>query len=91
MSVAELMKRLRGYKKKGARLIAITAVPAEEKNSLIYSVEADGKIVNLKVSIRKDERMKSIVGIFEYAQNYEREASELFGIKFDKKTRRLFT
>ena len=83
-----MLKEFRDLKKKGARLIAITAV--DEKN-LIYHFFLEGRVENVKVKVSKNS-VPSLTKIFPNAEFYEREIFETFGIKFrgNKNLKNLF-
>ena len=73
-----MMIDFKTLKRKGARLVAITAV---DEKTLIYHFSIDRRIKNFRQKVRKSEVM-SIVSLFPNAEFYEREIFETFGIKF---------
>jgi len=80
---------LKGYKKRGARLITVSALNKGNDFSLVYHLDLDKDVICLKVPLEgaKAKRMK---GIYANCDLYEREAREMFGIDFGEPMENLF-
>lgn len=87
----DIKKRLEEEKKKGSRLIMITAEERGKERYLIYHLDEKdkGKIINLEVKL-KGNKADRITDIFENADLYERECREMFGLDFEEEMENLF-
>ncbi len=70
---------------KFSHLCTITGLDENENLSFIYHLVQDpGVLINLKVSVPKDNPViKSVISIFPGAEIYERELIDLFGAKVE--------
>jgi len=70
---------------KFSHLCTITGLDENENLSFIYHLVQDpGVLINLKVSVPKDDPViKSVISIFPGAEIYERELIDLFGAKVE--------
>lgn len=87
----QIKKRLKKEKKKGSRLIMITAEERGRDRYLVYHLDTGSEegIVNLEVELNGNKADR-ITGIYENADLYEREAREMFGLDFGDTMRNLF-
>lgn len=80
--LAELMGSLK------AHLSAITCVDLGDNLELIYHYDLDGELVSVSVQVPKVlPVLPSIADVYPPADFYEREISEMFGVKFEGATR----
>jgi len=89
MKVSEIKREV--GKLKGEHFSCISAFNEGKKIGLTYHFLRGKKPVNLTVVFEEKETIPSISEIFPSASNYEIEAHEMFGVKFNKLERkRLF-
>lgn len=77
-SIKSKLKQIRG------RLISITCLQEGKVFTLVYHIDKAGKVLTFKVSNKGI--FESVSDLFPTAEIYEREAHDLFGVKFDNPT-----
>ena len=80
---AELVKAVEGLKNDGYRYSTMICVKANDGHDLIYVLEKDNKIKNLRYFVKPGEKPKSMSGIYLCALLIENEYQDLFGLTFD--------
>jgi ech hydrogenase subunit D len=80
---AELVKAVEGLKNDGYRYSTMICVKANDGHDLIYILEKDNKIKNLRYFVKPGEKPKSVSGIYLCALLIENEYQDLFGLTFD--------
>ncbi|MBI0584567.1 MAG: NADH-quinone oxidoreductase subunit C [Methanomassiliicoccus sp.] len=76
-------ERVREHTDAGARMITIAAREEDDgRFELIYLFDRDGRMVNFRFHILPDWEVDSVADIYRGALNMEREAVDLFGLKF---------
>lgn len=64
------------------RIVSISGVDTGKKIDVVYHFNMEGKLINLKTSLSKKALfIKSITNIFPGATLFERELSEMLGVK----------
>jgi len=77
-----LEAELKRLKEAGASITAITGTDTGKSIEVIYHLLAGKRAVNLRVNItRETPQIRTITGTFPGAELYERELSEMLGIK----------
>lgn len=78
-----LEAELQGLKKAGARITVITGTDTGKALEIIYHLLKGSRSINLRLSLtRKNAQIRTITKIFPGAELFEREVSEMLGIKF---------
>lgn len=79
IKVANSIKKI-----KADRLISITSIKKEGKNTLYYHFSFNKKpeIREFSIEVPKGKEVESLIGVFQNAALLEAEATELFGVKF---------
>jgi ech hydrogenase subunit D len=79
---ASLITRVQKLKTTGFRLAQICASRkgTEEKFELLYSFARDETLLNLRVTLDRDEPLESVCWLYPYAFLYENEMKDLYGV-----------
>ncbi len=78
---AKLVETLMDMKAEGYRLGQICATKVSEGFEIIYSLDKDHSLRNLKLTIPEEEEIMSVTGVYWAAFIYENEMQDLFGVK----------
>ncbi len=72
-------------KLKADRLISITSIPHDGKNTLYYHLSYDGKheIREFSIDVPKNQKVETLIGVYKNAILLEAEVTELFGVYFE--------
>lgn len=80
IGVSELLAKVQQYRDGGYRLVQMGSTGTGDGYEINYSFDKDLKFENLRITIREDEEVPSITGIYWGAFIYENEIHDLFGI-----------
>jgi ech hydrogenase subunit D len=81
LASSELIEKLTDLKADGYRLGQICATKVSEGFEIIYSMDKDHSLLNLKLTIPEEEEIMSVTGVYWAAFIYENEMQDLFGVK----------
>lgn len=79
---SELIEKMTDLKADGYRLGQVCATKVSAGFEILYSMDKDHRLLNLKLTIPEEEEIMSITGIYWAAFIYENEMQDLFGVKF---------
>jgi NADH:ubiquinone oxidoreductase subunit C len=83
--LARYRDALQALKTKDIRHVStISGVDMGKEIAVIYQIDCDGSLLNLKVLVsKKNPRLRTITDIFPGAVLYEREVMEMLGVTFE--------
>jgi ech hydrogenase subunit D len=82
VKASELTDKIQDLKNDGYRLGQACALTNKGELQIIYSLDKDHVLLNLRLNVPADLEVPSITGIFWAAFIYENEMHDLFGFKF---------
>lgn len=82
INVSDLLEKVQELKSEGYRLGQICGTPKGNEMELLYSLDKDLSLLNLKLTVSYDASIPSITEIYWPAFIYENEIHDLFGINF---------
>ncbi len=82
IDVSDLLEKVQDLKSEGYRLGQICGTPKGSEMELLYSLDKDLSLLNLRLTVSYDASIPSITGIYWPAFIYENEIHDLFGINF---------
>ncbi|NLT38176.1 MAG: NADH-quinone oxidoreductase subunit C [Methanomassiliicoccus sp.] len=81
--VIDVRRRFKGFLDAGSRFIALVVRDSEDGNfELIYVFDQDEKMTDFRFAIPVDQEVDSVADIYPGAMTAEREAVDLFGVRF---------
>jgi len=80
ISVGEVVPKAEQAKKDGNRLVQIGCTKIEDNFEIIYTYEKDYKLTNYRITIKQDDEIPSISGVYWGSFIYENEIHDLYGI-----------
>jgi ech hydrogenase subunit D len=80
ISVGEIVSKAGQAKKAGNRLVQIGCTKIGETFEIIYSYDKDYQLSHYRVTVRQEEEIPSISGVYWGAFVYENEIHDLYGI-----------
>lgn len=81
IDISELLAKVQEYRDNDYRLVQMGSTGTGDGYEINYSFDKDLKFENLRITIREEEEVPSITGIYWGAFIYENEIHDLFGIK----------
>jgi len=78
---SELIEKISDLKADGYRLAQVCCTKVSAGFEILYSLDKDNYLLNLKLTIPEEEEIMSITGIYWAAFIYENEMQDLFGVK----------
>lgn len=76
-----LLAKVYNFSSEGYRLVQIHCTRLDDGFEMNYSFDKDGRFVNVRMIIDKDEEISSVSRIYWSAFMYENEIADLFGVK----------
>ena len=83
ISIDMVISQLRVLKDEGFRFVTMSSADLGESICVLYHLDKDLELVNLKVDVPKGKKMPSIASVFSSAFLVENEIKEHFGVDFD--------
>lgn len=80
ISVGEVVSKAQEAKKAGHRLVQVGCTKIGETFEIIYVYDKDYNLLNYRITVRQDEEISSITGVYWGAFVYENEIHDLYGI-----------
>jgi len=80
ISVGEIVTRAEQAKKDGNRLVQIGCTKIEDTFEILYVYDKDYRLTNYRVTVKQDDEIQSISGVYFGAFVYENEIHDLYGI-----------
>jgi len=80
ISVGEVVPKAEQAKKDGCRLVQIGCTKIEDNFEIIYVYDKDYKLTSYRITVKQDDEIPSISGVFWGAFVYENEIHDLYGI-----------
>jgi ech hydrogenase subunit D len=80
ISVGEVVAKAEQAMKSGHRLVQIGCTKIGETFEIIYVYDKDYVLLNYRITVRQDEEIPSISGVYWGAFVYENEIHDLYGI-----------
>lgn len=80
ISVGEVVSKAQEAKKAGHRLVQVGCTKIGEIFEIIYVYDKDYNLLNYRITVRQDEEIPSITGVYWGAIVYENEIHDLYGI-----------
>lgn len=80
ISVGDIVPKAEQAKKDGHRLVLISCTKIEEIFEIIYSYEKDLRLVHYRITVKQDDEIPSISGVYWGSFVYENEIHDLYGI-----------
>jgi len=80
ISKSELIPRMQEMAASGVRFGTATCLDDKDHFEVIYHLERELEVINIRVKVNKEETLPSISGIYLCAALIENEMRELFGI-----------
>ncbi len=82
INISDLLEKVQELKSEGYRLGQICGTPKGNEMELLYSLDKDLSLLNLRLTVSYDASIPSITEIYWPAFIYENEIHDLFGINF---------
>jgi ech hydrogenase subunit D len=83
ISIDMVISQLRVLKDEGFRFVTMSSADLGESICVLYHLDKDLELVNLKVNVPKGKKIPSIASVFSSAFLVENEIKEHFGVDFD--------
>ena len=83
ISIDEVITQSRILKDEGFRFITMSSTDLGESVCLLYHLDKDLQIRNLKVTVPKGKKIASVASVYSCAFLVENEIKEHFGVDFD--------
>ncbi len=83
ISPDNVITHMRNLKLEGFRLVTMSSADLGDSISVLYHLDKDLQIVNLRVNVPKGKKMPSISSVYSGAFLVENEIKEHFGVDFD--------
>lgn len=80
ISVGEVVAKAEQAKKDGHRLVQIGCTKTGDDFEIIYTYDKDYKMVNYRITVKQDDEIPSISGVYWGSFVYENEIHDLYGI-----------
>jgi ech hydrogenase subunit D len=80
ISVGEVIAKAEQAKKDGNRLVQIGCTKIDDSFEIIYVYDKDYKLTNYRITVKQDDEIPSISGVYWGAFVYENEIHDLYGI-----------
>ncbi len=79
----DIIAQTRNLKYEGFRFVTMSSVDLGDSVSVLYHLDKDLQIINLRVDVPKGKKTPSISSVFSSAFLVENEIKEHFGVDFD--------
>jgi ech hydrogenase subunit D len=83
ISPDDVITQMRNLKYEGFRLVTMSSVDLGDSVSVLYHLDKDLQIINLRVNVPKGKKMPCISSVYPGAFLVENEIKEHFGVDFD--------
>ncbi len=83
ISPGDVISQTRTLKYEGFRLVTMSSVDLGDSIDVLYHLDKDLQIINLRVNVPKGKKMPSISSVYSSAFLVENEIKEHFGVDFD--------
>jgi ech hydrogenase subunit D len=83
LSPDKIITQTRILKDEGFRFVTMSSTDLGESICVLYHLDKDLQLVNLKVDVRKGSKIPSITSVYGSAVLVENEIKEHFGVEFD--------
>ena len=80
ISVGDIVAKAEQAKKDGNRLVQIGCTKIEDTFEIIYVYDKDYRLTNYRITVKQDDGIPSISGVYWGAFVYENEIHDLYGI-----------
>jgi len=80
ISVGEVVVKAEQAKKDGHRLVQIGCTKIGDDFEIIYTYDKDYKLLNYRITVKQDDEIPSISGVYWGSFVYENEIHDLYGI-----------
>jgi ech hydrogenase subunit D len=80
ISVGEVIAKAGQAKKDGHRLVQIGCTKIGDDFEIIYTYDKDYRMLNYRITVKQDDEIPSISGVYWGAFVYENEIHDLYGI-----------
>jgi ech hydrogenase subunit D len=80
IQVGEVVQMAEQEKKEGYRLVLMTCARIDDTYEVTYTYEKDLRLKNYRITVKQDEEIPSISGIYWGSFVYENEMNDLFGL-----------
>jgi ech hydrogenase subunit D len=80
ITVGEVVSKAEQARRDGNRLVQIGCTKIGETFEIIYVYDKDYKLLNYRITVRQEEEIPSITGVYWGAFVYENEIHDLYGI-----------
>jgi ech hydrogenase subunit D len=80
ISLGEVVSKAQEAKKSGHRLVQVGCTKIGETFEIIYVYDKDYQLLNYRITVRQDEEIPSITGVYWGAFVYENEIHDLYGL-----------
>lgn len=79
----DVISQMRNFKNEGFRFVTMSSVDTGDCVSVLYHLDKDLQIINLRVNVSKGKKIPSISSVYSSAFLVENEIKEQFGVDFD--------
>jgi len=80
ISVGEVVAKAEQAKKDGHRLVQIGCTKIGDDFEIIYTYDKDYRLLNYRITVKQDDEIPSISGVYWGSFVYENEIHDLYGI-----------
>lgn len=80
VSIGEVVPKAEQAKKDGQRLVLVSCTKIEDIFEIIYTYEKNLRLTNYRITVRQDDEIPSISGIYWGSFVYENEIHDLYGL-----------
>lgn len=83
VAIDNIISQTRALKDEGFRFVTMSSADLGESVCVMYHLDKDLELVNLKVEVPKGKKVPSISSVYSSAFLVENEIAEHFGVEFD--------
>ncbi len=80
ISIGEVLQKAGQAKKDGCRLVLMSCTKIEDLFEIIYTYEKDLKLTHYRITVKQDDEIPSISGVYWGSFVYENEMNDLYGL-----------
>ncbi len=81
ISTGEVVQKATQARKDGCRLVLISCTKIDDIFEITYTYEKDLRLTHYRITVKKDDEIPSISGVYWGSFVYENEIHDLYGLK----------
>ena len=80
ITIGDVIPKAEQAKKDGHRLVLMSCTKIEDTFEIVYTYEKDLKLANYRITVKQEDEIPSISGIYWGSFVYENEINDLYGL-----------